>query len=228
MPHWGYQGNTGPDFWGSLAEGFSLCAAGHEQSPIDITGAQEANLGEISFHYFSSAMTVQHTGQSIQVDYDPGSYIVYNQTRYDLIQFHFHHPGEHTIDGMAAAMELHLVHADERGALAVVGVMLVAGEAESAAYAVLFNNLPAEKTEPTDIGLTIDASRLLPPDHSYHTYSGSLTTPPCSEGVRWLVLRAPVSLSAAQIEAFRRIHLPNARPVQPLNNRDLFKSSPQQ
>ncbi len=221
-PHWTYEGEEGPAHWGEINPDYELCSLGEAQSPIDIADAQTLNLTDIAFNYTASALNIFNNGHTIQVQYDEGSSIVYNEIQYNLIQFHFHTPSEHTVNGESFEMELHFVHQDANGSLAVVGVLLREG-AENPAYAELFAHLPATEGEPEPTELTIDAASLLPAETSYFTYGGSLTTPPCSQGVRWLVLTTPVEISAEQIEAFRAIFEMNARPVQPLNDRDLLQ-----
>lgn len=220
--HWGYEGDEGPDNWASLSEAFALCGEGMAQSPIDITNATEADLADLEFSYGETAVNILNNGHTIQVNYDEGSTVTIDGTEYNLLQFHFHHPSEHTIDGEAFPMELHLVHADADGNLAVVGVMLAQGDEDNEAYASLWDVLPAEETDgPVETEITLNVSDLLPEERTFYHYSGSLTTPPCSEGVNWNVLTTPVMLSAAQVEAFMNIFELNARPVQPLNDREL-------
>ena len=221
LPHWEYEGEAGPDHWGELDERFAACAAGLEQSPVDIvTPTDPETLPEIEFSYQPSSVTMRNNGHTIQVDYEPGSSITIDGTVYNLVQFHFHHPSEHTIDGVVYPLELHLVHADADGNLAVVGVLIKEGPEENAAFASVFDNLATEEMAPTLISdISVNAADLLPAEHHYFSYSGSLTTPPCSEGVRWSVLVEPVRLSVEQIEAFASIFPYDARPVQPLNDR---------
>lgn len=221
-PHWEYEGEAGPDNWGKLDPSFALCSTGRAQSPIDVVDAIPLDLSNINFSYSPSAMNIFNNGHTIQVNYDAGSSITYNENTYQLVQFHFHHPSEHFIDGKPSDMEIHFVHRDDVGNLAVVGVMLVAGDADNEAYAPVFDNLPAEEGEPETTDITVNAADLLPTAKTFYTYTGSLTTPPCSQGVRWLLLTEPVELSEAQIEAFAAIFELNARPVQPLNERDLL------
>lgn len=222
---WGYAGETGPAHWGALSPDFALCEDGAAQSPIDIAGSSELDLVDIEFQYGATANNIFNNGHTIQVNVDAGSAILYNGITYNLLQFHFHLPSEHTIDGAAAAMEIHFVHQDPRsGNLAVVGVLLVEG-ADNAAYATVFDNLPADVGEPMAQGTEISLEALLPAARAFYTYQGSLTTPPCSEIVRWLVLDAPLELSAEQIAAFAAIHAGNARPVQPLGARDLLRDT---
>lgn len=228
--HWTYEGEEGPDHWGDLSQEFALCSAGLAESPIDLTGTTALNLSDIEFDYTETAISIFNNGHTIQVNVDEGSTITYNGLTYTLLQFHFHRPSEHTVDGEHADMEIHFVHQDTRSTnLAVVGVLLVAGDPENEtggeAYAPIFDHLPAETGEPEVVGEALDLNTLLPEDRRYTTYNGSLTTPPCSEIVRWLVLAEPVELSVEQIDAFADIHEMNARPVQPLNGRDLLTDS---
>ena len=221
--HWGYEGEGAPANWGALSPDFALCDEGMAQSPIDIADASELDLTDIAFHYASTANNIFNNGHTIQVNVDAGSRIVYNGIAYDLLQFHFHLPSEHTIDGVAAAMEIHFVHQDANsGSLAVVGVMLEEG-AHNEGYAAVFDNLPAEVGEPTAVGDGIALDAMLPETRTFTTYQGSLTTPPCSEIVRWLVLDEGLELSAEQIGAFAAIHAGNARPTLPLGMRDLLR-----
>ncbi|MFN8528502.1 MAG: carbonic anhydrase [Anaerolineae bacterium] len=224
-PHWEYEGEHGPGHWGELDSTYAACSEGLAQSPIDISGAQGVDLSDITFNYAPSALNIFNNGHTVQVAYDAGSSILYNGITYDLIQMHFHHPSEHTVNGEAFAMELHLVHRSASGNLAVVGVLLRESETDNANYAVLFDNLPTEVGDPQPTDLTVDAASLLPESKGFFTYNGSLTTPPCSEIVRWLVLTEPVEVSAAQLEAFATLFENDARPVQPLNGRDLLEDT---
>ena len=224
-PHWTYEGEEGPEHWGDLDPSFAVCSTGRAQSPIDLVNAQMVRLTDIQFDYQPSALNEFNNGHTIQVNYDEGSSITYNEDTYQLLQFHFHRESEHTLDGQHFPMELHLVHRDAAGNLAVVGVKLEEASVDNAAFAAVFDNLPAEKGTPEPTELTVDAAKLLPTDHHYTTYTGSLTTPPCTQGVRWLVLDTPVQVSAHQIEAFAVLFESNARPVQPLDNRDLLESA---
>ncbi|MCY4073594.1 MAG: carbonic anhydrase family protein [Chloroflexi bacterium] len=223
---WSYSGERGPEYWGALSPEFALCADGTAQSPIDIRNASELDLVDIAFGYGQTANNIFNNGHTIQVNVDEGSHIVYNEITYNLLQFHFHSPSEHTINGEAAAMEIHFVHQDPNsGALAVVGILLVGGDAENGAYAPVFDNMPSEIGEPAALGEALDLEALLPKELTYFTYQGSLTTPPCSEIVRWLLLDTPVHLSGAQISAFADLYAYNARPTLPLGKRDLLLDS---
>lgn len=219
-PHWGYSGADGPSHWGSLSADFSACKDGKKQSPIDITGASAEVLTPIEFNYKTSKLDIVNNGHTIQVNYDSGSSIVVNEKRFDLLQFHFHGPSEHTVDGEFARMEMHLVHKSNEGALAVVGVMINEGRHNSS-FDNAWNNLPLNSGDHKDVGVVMKALELLPKSKKYTTYSGSLTTPPCSEGVTWLLLNEPIAMSEKQIAAFAKIVEHNNRPVQPVNNRVL-------
>lgn len=222
---WGYDGQAGPDYWGRLAPAFEVCGCGAAQSPIDISGVQEIQCQHIEFNYQPCALSLLNDGHNILITYEPGSFIIYHDDRYELLQFHFHHPSEHTIDGVAAPMELHFVHADPSGSLVVVGVMVHVGGKDNPALCQLFDNLPAIVGEPVLTSLTVDASRFLPAEHHYYMYTGSLTTPPCTEGVQWVIMTEPIIISAAQEKAFARLYPANARPIQDLNDRHLFKDA---
>lgn len=220
-PGWGYQGDVGPDQWDKLDPAFAPCAGGRSQSPIDISSPiVTTNAGSLSCHYRPGRLNISHTGRAIQVNYDPGSYITVDGVRYDLLQFHFHAPGEHSLNGRQFPIEMHLVHSDAGGNLAVVGVMLAEG-AENKAFDPVWDNLPAEGQQSLP-GIQINAADLLPTSLSAYRYTGSLTTPPCTEGVAWLVLTTPVELSARQIETFETVCLGNSRPVQPRHNRPIL------
>jgi len=222
--HWGYAGETGPSRWGEISADFALCADGSAQSPIDISDATElVALVDIEFNYSDTSTHVFNNEHTIQVDVDEGSSIIYNGIRYNLLQFHFHHPSEHTLNGVAAAMEIHFVHQDPNsGTLAVVGILLNEGERDNEAYAAVFNHLPTEAGKSETARNSLSLAALLPERRTFFTYQGSLTTPPCSEIVRWLLLDSAIALSAAQIEAFASIYPGNARPTQPLGRRDLL------
>lgn len=224
-PHgaWGYGGEAGPQAWGGLRPEFSQCASGRRQSPIDIRGGIAVDLDPVVFEYQPSGFAVVDNGHTVQVDIAPGNRIEALGRRYDLVQFHFHRPSEERIDGRQFEMDVHLVHRDPEGRLAVVAVLLERGPAQPVVQAV-WNNLPLEKGEAQPARGTLDPTQLLPRDRGYYTYMGSLTTPPCSEGVLWMVMREPVTLSPSQIDIFTRLYPMNARPVQAAGGR-LIKQS---
>lgn len=219
--HWTYSGTTGPAKWATVDEKFGTCAMGHTQSPIDIRTAdvQAAALPAINFDYKPTPLKVIDNGHTVQVNIAPGSSITVGDTRYDLLQFHFHKPSEERLNGKAYPLVVHLVHKSEAGKLAVVAVLLDKGARQPLIQAV-FDNLPKAKEQETAVpGLGIDLNGLLPENRAYYSFAGSLTTPPCSEGVSWFVLKTPVQVSAEQIARFGRAYAMNARPVQPLNGR---------
>jgi len=218
--HWSYGGHNGPAKWAELDHAFATCKLGKVQSPIDIHGAKAADLPAIQFDYKPSPLKVIDNGHTIQVNYAPGSSIDVGGARYELLQFHFHKPSEEKIDGKAHAMVAHLVHKGADGKLAVVAVLLDAG-GTNPTIDTIWKNLPQEKGKEATVNATIDAATLLPADHGYYTFQGSLTTPPCSEDVRWFVLKTPVKVAGSEITAFGKIYPMNARPSQPLNGRTL-------
>ncbi|MDR6224406.1 carbonic anhydrase [Desmospora profundinema] len=223
-PHWSYGEETGPEHWGELSPAFSLCNEGKKQSPIDITQYQTKDLTPVDFNYKPSAWEVVNNGHTIQanVSSSDNTITVDNHT-YLLNQFHFHTPSEHTINDEAYAMELHLVHQDENENIAVVGLLIQSGK-ENTQLASLWENMPQNENEP-EVALDgkWNVDTLLPKDIRTYRYSGSLTTPPCSEGVQWLLIKQPIELSEEQIQAFQRIFPMNSRPVQPLYNRDIIE-----
>ncbi len=225
LPHWTYEGEEGPERWGELDEAYAVCGTGKSQSPVDVSTASEQDLTNITFHYRPSEVNILNNGHTAQVSYDAGSYIELDGVRYDVLQFHYHAPSEHAVDGKLFAAELHIVHKNADGGLAVVGILLDEG-AQNSAYQPFIDNLPVKESEVHDAGVTINAMDLLPAVQTTFRYSGSLTTPPCSEGVSWLLMTTPVELSAEQIHALTSIFEGgNNRPVQPLNDRLLAEDN---
>lgn len=216
---WEYDGAEGPTHWGDLDSAYAECGHGKNQSPVNITGAVDANLPDIHFHYVSNAVSVVNNGHTVQVNYAPGSTIDVAGHTYELKQFHFHAPSENTINGESFPMEGHLVHADANGNLAVVAIMFREGKA-NATLQKAWEQMPASAGDPVALSTSLNATDLLPANHDYYQFSGSLTTPPCSEGVDWLVLKGTDTASAEQLDKFRHaLHHANNRPVQPLNAR---------
>jgi carbonic anhydrase len=221
--HWTYSGHSGPSHWSKLEPDFETCGLGKHQSPIDIRGAKKADLPAIHFEYGRIQPEVVNSGHTIQVTVPGGSSIKVGDHEYDLQQFHFHHPSEEAISGARAAMVAHFVHKDADGKLAVVALLFDVGE-ENAALELIFRNLPARPNTETRLDAEIDPSAVLPVDQGYYEFEGSLTTPPCSEGVRWFVLQHHATISKAQLEAFTKLYPANARPLQPLNGREVRAS----
>jgi carbonic anhydrase len=216
--HWSYGGHGGPAKWAEVDSHFATCKLGKLQSPIDIRGAKTADLPAIKFDYQPSPLKVIDNGHTIQVNYAPGSSIDVGGARYELVQFHFHKPSEEKIDGKSHAMVAHLVHKNADGQLAVVAVLLDKGRANPT-IDTIWKHLPKEKERETTVDATVDAATLLPRDRGYYTFEGSLTTPPCSEDVRWFVLKTPTRMAASEIAAFGKLYPMNARPTQPRNGR---------
>lgn len=217
-PHWGYSSEHGPEHWGDMEADFATCKLGKAQSPIDIRGAKKNALPALDFKYTASMAEVINNGHTIQVNLTDGGALNLDGVAYKLVQFHFHAPSEVTINGKTYPMELHLMHKNAEGKWAVVALLLEEGTANAALDSV-FSNLPQTKGSKKTLDENLNSATFLPTVHNYFKYIGSLTTPPCSEGVRWQVLKQPVNVSKAQIAAFRTLYHMNARPVQPLNNR---------
>ncbi|MGO8968610.1 MAG: carbonic anhydrase [Myxococcaceae bacterium] len=223
-PSWSYNGATGPTHWAGLNADYQVCKLGKFQSPIDIRGAKAAPLPPIEFSYQAAPLHIINNGHSIQVNVPSGSFITVGGTRYELVQLHFHHPSENELNGRKFPMELHLVHKDAGGKLAVVGVLLANGKANSV-IAELWKYIPKEKEkESAPDGVTVDPSGLLPTNRAYYSFPGSFTTPPCSEEVTWLLLRTPGTASKQEVATFAADYPDNARPVQPLHGRTVQMS----
>ena len=218
---WGYSGETGPEHWAKVSP---VCKSGHSQSPINITHAEQKDLPSLEFSYHPSALNVIDNGHTVQVNYGPGSTLKVGDKTYELVQFHFHHRSETAIQGKHSPLEAHLVHKDKDGNLAVVAVLLREGE-PNPAIATTWSNIPAEKEKAvTPQAVEIQAVQLLPANHRYYTYAGSLTTPPCTENVTWLVMVDPMTVSKEQIEKFAKLYPNDERPVQLLYGRAVLES----
>ena len=226
MTRWGYTGVEGPDNWGSLSGDYATCAIGRMQSPIDITGAFPVKGPALKFDYRPTPLKILNSGHTLQINYAPGSTLAVAGEIYELLQFHFHIPSEHAFNGLRTAMEAHFVHKNPAGVLAVVGVMMETG-AQNHALATVFDNIPTEAGTEVDVaGATVDASAILPTETTgYFHYKGSLTTPPCSEGVHWFIFPDVIEVSAEQVANFKRIFGHNSRPLQKRNERLLIISS---
>lgn len=227
--HWGYAGEDGPASWATLSPAYALCGEGKGQSPINIVKTDAKGGANWKLDYKTTSLRIAHNehmddiidnGHTIQVTVDEGSTFSFGDKTYSLKQFHFHTPSEHTVDGKNMPMEMHLVHQSSEGSLAVVSVMFKEGNTVNENFLKIIANLPNAKGESkhiTDANLELKVH--LPADNYAYHYTGSLTTPPCSENVQWLVLRDMVSLTADQIQAFSSRIGPNNRPTQPLNDR---------
>jgi len=223
-PHWSYEGREGPKYWGQLDPAYATCASGRAQSPIDIKKAKLVGLPPLQFNYQPVALNVINNGHTIQVNYPPGSTLTVGDKTYTLKQFHFHHPSEEHIQGQGFDLVAHLVHDDGGGHLAVVAVLFQIGPPNALLDAV-WRNIPTQAEKATDVpSVSLNVKDLLPANYAYYTFSGSLTTPPCSEGVTWYVLRNQSTLSADQVAAFAKFYPRNARPIQPRYGREILES----
>lgn len=223
--HWGYVEAIGPSHWGDLP-GASTCAAGRAEAPIALVTASTTpdTHPAPSFNYRDSRVRMVNNGHTVEFEYDAGSTLRVGQKEYQLAQFHFHTPSEHTEDGVRYPLELHLVHKGANGGLLVVGVFIKTGS-RNRNLDNAFRHLPWNKGDHSEPeGALINASTLLPKDKAFFQYQGSLTTPPCTEGVEWYVMRDAIEMSDAQIASFQRLpHLnPNNRPLQPRNDRTVY------
>ncbi len=222
--HWTYGGEEGPEHWADLSPENRPCAAGLQQSPVELSGAMSADAPAPVPHWIpANSTTVANNGHTLQVNIPTGGSITLEGKSYALKQFHFHHPSEHTVDGKAFPLEVHLVHAASDGDLAVVGVLFEEGAANPALDPI-WATAPIKEGE-ARINAQIDPYRFLPPVVGVYRYEGSLTTPPCSETVHWTVMATPATASASQLAAFASLFPWNARPVQPLNRRYVLKTS---
>ncbi|WP_338845491.1 carbonic anhydrase family protein [Massilia sp. W12] len=222
--HWSYEGELGPRNWGKINPDWIKCASGNRQSPIDIRDGMKVDLELINFDYRPSGFTVVNNGHTIQVGISGGNFITIMGRTYELMQFHFHRPSEEKINGRGFEMVAHLVHKDPEGRLAVVAVLIERGRAQPLIQTI-WNNLPLEKNDVVQPSIVIDMNDLLPNRRDYFTYMGSLTTPPCSEGVLWMVMKEPVQASGAQLALFSRLYPMNARPIQPNGGRVIKESN---
>lgn len=222
--HWSYSGASGPQAWAELAPEFTTCATGSRQSPIDIRDGLAVDLDPIDFDYHAGPFAVIDNGHTVQVNVAPGNSIQVLGRRFELVQFHFHRPSEEHINGRQFDMVVHLVHKDPTGRLAVVAVLLERGSNAQPLVQTIWNNLPLEKGEEVAARASLDLNLLLPRERGYYTYMGSLTTPPCTEGVLWMVMQQPVTTSPEQIDIFARLYPMNARPLQAASGR-LIKQS---
>ena len=214
---WGYEGPAAPEYWAALSEAYATCA-GEEQSPVDITAYEQGDGGPLSFSYASEAAAVRNDGKFVYVDFAAGSTLRAGQRTFGLKSAHLHAPSEHRIEGVELAAELHVVHADAGGDLAVVGLLFELGEPSSPVQAILDAAPPAGETATE--GITLDASACVPDGSAYYAYDGSKTTPPCDEGVNWFVMREPGTISQEQVAALLALSGgPNNRPVQPVGGR---------
>jgi carbonic anhydrase len=217
---WGYTGHNTPDKWGTLSENFRECGAGLNQSPINITHSLHANLPPLNPSYTTNSVDVLDNGHTIQINMAPGSTFSIEGQTFELKQFHFHAPSENHIEGKSFALEGHFVNVDKNGHIAVIALMFEEGKS-NATLEKIWSNMPSHAGEDKKLELVKIAQELLPEDKHYYRFNGSLTTPPCTEGVKWFVLKTPVTISKEQVERFHEIMPSNNRPIQPLDARVL-------
>lgn len=218
-PHWGYGESTGPQHWSALDSSYATCGSGKNQSPINLTNIVGAKLPKLDIKYTGNGSNVVNNGHTIQVNYQPGSTLMIDGDSFELKQFHFHSPSENQINGQSFPLEGHFVHADKNGNLAVIALMFKEGQANPV-LDKFWQQMPEKEGGNYKLSTKVSARDLLPNNTDYYRYDGSLTTPPCSEGVRWFVMKQPVTISKQQVEKFSHVmHHPNNRNVQPLNAR---------
>jgi carbonic anhydrase len=222
---WSYTGPRGPKHWAQLDSSYALCSDSNNQSPININDsiAKMVDMDNIDFHYLPSKISIINNAHTIQVNYDSGSYITIVGVRYDLVQFHFHMPGEHKTKGKLHDGELHLVHQSADGHLAVVAIFLHHADSDNAAFASVWYNMPKSPGEVQHLDAQTNAARFLPVARGTYRYDGSLTTPPCTEGVLWNIMKDSTAMSTGQMLDFMHIIGDNYRPVEPLGGRPLLE-----
>jgi carbonic anhydrase len=220
----GHEGATGPEKWGSLDAADAACSAGGQQSPIDITATISARQPPLRISWSKRPDTIVNNGHTIQLDFAEGDTLHVADRRYALKQLHFHHPSEHLVEGKRFAMEVHFVHAGTAG-LAVIGVLMVAGK-PNAMFKKIVSTMPREEGSPVPADPAIHPGGLLPTQRAYYHYEGSLTTPPCSETVDWIVLTHPIEVDEDDIARFAKLYPMNARPVQNRDRRFILSSGP--
>jgi carbonic anhydrase len=225
---WDYRGASGPGHWSELDPDYAPCNAGRRQSPIDIRGTTKAALPAIQFEYHPGPLNIINNGHTaVRVDYPPGNgeFLVMGGKRFELTQLHFHHPSEEYIRGKSFPMDIHLMHKSADGQIVGVAVLLTVGPANSA-IDQLWMHMPQSNDGPHEIsGVEFDPTGLIPASTGYDTYDGSQTAPPCTEGVTWIVLKSPLSISGSALRQFSRLYPHNVRPLQPLNGRVVKESS---
>jgi carbonic anhydrase len=223
-PHWSYEGEAGPPHWGELTPAFKVCQLGLEQSPINLADAVTAEQGLLDVAYRPTKLRVVNNGHTIQVNAEPGSSCAVGTVSYALQQFHFHHPSEHLLSGKPFDLECHFVHRAASGDIAVIGVFISPGVTNQALQPI-WDAMPRQEGPERDAGISIEPAALLPTAPGYFRYIGSLTTPPCTQGIVWTMLRQPIEASPDQIRQFAALYQNNARPVQGHNRRFLLQSS---
>ena len=224
--HWGYTGKTGPSHWAELSEKNAICHDGHHQSPINITKSVKAKLPPLEFNYHPIPLVIENNGHAIKINADKAGELKLGETTYHLVQFHTHQPSEEAINGERSAMVVHLVHQDDNNHLAVVAILVDESENETTNPLLkqLIKFLPKRPSEAQQYPEQIDINQLLPAKKDYYTFEGSLTTPPCTEGVKWIILKQHQPIAAIDLIQYQKLYPRNARPLQPLNDREVLSS----
>jgi carbonic anhydrase len=222
--HWGYKGKYSPLHWGEIKEEFAMCSKGKMQTPINIIATQDVNIKDLDFNYNTTSTNVINNGHTVQVNIASGSTVNIDGIDYELKQFHFHTPSENNINGISYPLEAHFVHSTKDGKLAVVAVMFKDGKA-SPILEKIWNKFPLEENKAVFIDLSsIDIKSMMPSNKDYYKFIGSLTTPPCSENVKWNVFKTPMTISKEQVKQFFEIfEHSNNRPIQNTNNRKILE-----
>ncbi len=224
-PHWSYSGDTGPDHWASLSNAYKVCATGADQSPINIASSEiKGTSSRVTLVYRPVSATSVDNGHTLQVNVDSGCTAIVDDTRYELRQFHYHTPSDHTIDGKHRTVEWHFVHESVDKNLAVVAVLVNLGT-QNTAFAEILSHPPDKNGDRLRLTSPVDVAAMMPSDLSALRYQGSLSTPPCTEGVKWIVLRSAVEMSSDQVAVVQHVLNNNDRPVQPLNGRSLQRAA---
>jgi carbonic anhydrase len=221
---WSYEGETGPANWSKINVDWAKCGTGNRQSPIDLRDGIKVNLEQISFDYHPSSFSEVNNGHTIQVTVGGGNFITVGNSVYELQEFHFHRPSEEKINGKGTEMVIHLVHRSAEGKIAIVAVLLERGQPHRLMQTI-WDNLPLEKFETVSPSIVLDPTDALPERREYFTYMGSLTEPPCTEGVLWMVFKQPMQASPAQMALFSRLYPLNARPIQSTAGRMVKESN---
>ncbi len=221
--HWSYEGAAGPAKWGALDAASKVCSIGSQQSPIDIAEAVKAELPPLAIAWSAKADTIVNNGHTIQMNVAEGSTLAVGKDKFTLLQFHFHRPSEHLIAGKSFPMEVHFVHRNAAGGLAVIGVLMTTGK-PNAVFSKIVSTMPLKAGPAVKADAAIDPNGFLPAARTYYRYPGSLTTPPCNEIVDWLLLTDPVEVAGADVAAFAKLYKMNARPAQKPNRRFVLRS----
>ena len=223
LPQWGYQGTTKPEKWGDLSKNYRTCKKGIQQSPINIDQPLAPKFRKPKLEYHNIPLKFLNTGNTIQINANSGNKLVIDNDTFELVQLHFHNPSEHQIKGKSFPMEAHFVHKNQEGKLLVLGVFIQSGQ-ENRALQPVWKQIPtANNKEQKNAKVSLKLTDLIPENKQNYQYIGSLTTPPCTEGVQWVLLAEPIELSQQQISQFNQIFPVNARPIQALNQQLLLQ-----